>query len=59
MTLKEKLYDKAMIDALPDAEELVYAFMDDPKLCYDACVHYLRFRPDRLEELAITQQNRK
>ena len=32
MTLKEKLYDLAMIDALPDAEELVYAFMDDPVL---------------------------
>lgn len=59
MTLKEKLYDKAMIDALPDAEELVYAFMDDPKLCYDACVHYLRYRPDRWEELAIRQQNHK
>ena len=59
MTLKEKLYDKAMIDALPDAEELVYAFMDDPKLCYDACVHYLHFRPDRWSELADRYHNAK
>ena len=52
MTIQEKLYDKAAIDALPDAEELAFAFIDDPKLCYDAVVHYLRFRPDRWEELA-------
>lgn len=52
MTLQEKLYDKAMLDALPDAEELAFAFMDDPVLCYDAVVHYLHFRCDRWEELA-------
>lgn len=52
MTLQEKLYDLAAIDALPDAEELAHAFMDDPKLCYDAVVHYLHFRPDRWNELA-------
>ena len=52
MTLTEKLYDQAMIDALPDEEELALAFIDDPALCYDAVVHYLRFRPDRWEELA-------
>ena len=52
MTLQEKLYDLAMLDALPDAEELAHAFMDDPVLCYDAVVHYLHFRCDRWEELA-------
>ena len=52
MTIQEKLYDKAMIDALPDEEELALAFIDDPALCYDAVVHYLRFRPNRWEELA-------
>ena len=40
------------LDALPDAEELALAFIDDPVLCYDAVVHYLRFRPDRAVELA-------
>ena len=29
MTIQEKLYDKAMIDALPDEEELALAFIDD------------------------------
>ena len=52
MTLSENLYDQAMIDALPDEMELALAFIDDPVLCFDAVVHYLRFRPDRWEELA-------
>ena len=52
MTLYEKLYDKALLDALPTTEELASAFMDDTQLCYDAVNHYLKFRPDRWFELA-------
>ena len=46
------IIEKHILDALPDAEELALAFIDDPVLCYDAVVHYLRFRPDRAVELA-------
>lgn len=52
MTIQEKLYDQAMLDALPEAEELALAFIDDPALCYDAIVHYLSYRPDRWSEVA-------
>ena len=52
MTITEKLYDLAMIDALPHAEEAAFAAMDDPAVCYDAVVQYLRFRPDVLERVS-------
>ena len=52
MTIQEKLYDLAMIDALPHAEEVAFAAMDDAAVCYDAVVQYLNFRPDVLERVA-------
>ena len=58
-TLQDKLYDLAMIDALSHAEEAAFAAMDDPAVCYDACVHYLHWRPDRWEELADCYRNDK
>ena len=53
MTLKEKLYDQAMIDALPNITETALVMMDgDPELLLDACVFYLHHRPDRWTEIA-------
>ena len=52
MTLTEKLYDLAAIDALPHAEEAAFAVMDDADICYKAVVQYLNFRPDVLERVA-------
>ena len=53
MTLQEKLYDLSMIDALPHAEEVALAAMDDADVCYRAVVQYLHFRPHVLEKVAI------
>jgi hypothetical protein len=50
------IIEKHILDALPNAEELALAFMDDAELCYDAVKHYINYRPDRWLELANAYQ---
>lgn len=53
MTIQEKLYDQAEIDALPPVYETALAMMDgDPEVLLDACMFYLHHRPDRWAEIA-------
>lgn len=52
MTIQEKMYDLAMLDALPNPKELAFAVMDDEELCYKAVVHYLRFNPNVWDKLS-------
>jgi len=52
MTIQEKMYDLAMLDALPHAEEVAFSVMDDADICYKAIVHYLRFHPNVWDKLS-------
>lgn len=40
------------IDDLNEREHLITMMMEDPKALWDACSHYLNWRPDRERELA-------
>ena len=51
MNLLEKCTEKAELDVLPSPEELALAFLDDPEICYDAVLYYMRVRSDRWLEL--------
>ena len=52
MTLNEKLYDLAEIDALPNCEEFALYLVDDPAVCFQAITQYLQFNPHKWEALA-------
>ena len=53
MTIQEKLYDLAEIDALPSSYETALAVMDgDPEVLLDAVLFYLHHNPQRWEEIA-------
>lgn len=56
MTLQEKLYDLAAIDALPPAEEMVAFAMEDYQFCRDAIIHYLHFNPNKWDAMAQRQR---
>ena len=51
--IQEKLYDQAMIEALPSVTETALVMLDwDPEVLMDACIFSLHYRPDRWEEIA-------
>ena len=58
MTLNEKLYDLAMIDALPNLEEFALSLVDDPSACFDALTFYLSYNPHKWEALALASADR-
>lgn len=45
------------IDDLTEREQIITMMMDDPKALWDACSHYLNWRPDREYELATAYFN--
>ena len=52
MTLNEKLFDLAEIDALPNCEEFALYLVDDADVCFQAITQYLQFNPHKWEALA-------
>ena len=40
------------LDVMSPKEDVALMMMDCPELLWDACLHYLNFRPDRWEEIA-------
>ena len=40
------------LNELSPKEDVALMMMDCPELLWDACLHYLNFRPDRWEEIA-------
>ena len=51
MTIKEKLYDLAEIDALGNLDEFALYLVDNGDVCFSAIKHYLSFNPHKWEAL--------
>ena len=55
MNTTTRLYsheDIDVLDELAPQEHVALMMVDNAELCFEACMHYLNWRPDRWDEIA-------